>query len=338
MKSYLLPLLAFCLSPLVLDAGEYPTVGQVTRLDPALDQLIAPDAKIEKLCEGFNWAEGPVWKDGAILFSDVPENVIYRWAPGMHKAEVFLKPSGLLRPKPGFDSGGSNGLTLDGQGRLIICQQGEQRIARLEADRTFTAIVGAYEGQHFSSPNDVAIRRNGDIYFTDPPYGLEGLNDSRIKEIKFNGVYRYSADGKVSAVIKDLKFPNGIAFSPDERILYVGSTDIPDPFVEAYDVQPDGSLANPRRFFDARPLSKPDGADGLCDGMKVDAQGNLFATGPKGVLVISPQGKHLGTISTGTLIANCAWGDDGATLYLTAEHTLCRIHTLTKGDRFPLGR
>jgi len=337
MKRLFLPLLTLLLTPLALLADDYPTVGKVTKLDPALDELIAPDAKIEKLCEGFTWAEGPVWKEGVLLFSDVPENTIYRWAPGMQKAEVFLTPSGLLAPKKGFPTDGSNGLTLDAEGRLIMCQHGERRIARIEADRSQAAIVSAFEGKRFNSPNDLAIRRNGDIYFTDPPYGLDRLDDSPLKELKFNGVFRFSADGKLTVLIKDLKFPNGIAFSPNEKTLYIGSTDLLDPFIEAYDVQADGSVANPRRFFDARKLSNV-GVDGLCDGMKVDAKGNLFATGPKGVLVISPEGKHLGTISTGTLIANCGWGDDGSTLYLTAEHTLCRIHTLTKGDRFPAGK
>ena len=181
MKS-LVPLLAVLFTPLLGLAADYPTLGHVDRLDPALDQLIAPDAKIEKLCEGFTWCEGPVWKDGALLFSDVPENIIYRWKEGDTKAAIFLTPSGMLTPTAGFREQGSNGLVLDPQGELVICEHGERRLARLGADRkTQTPVVDHFEGKRFNSPNDAAICRNGDIYFTDPPYGLDKLNDSPLK-------------------------------------------------------------------------------------------------------------------------------------------------------------
>ncbi|MDQ3566026.1 MAG: SMP-30/gluconolactonase/LRE family protein, partial [Pseudomonadota bacterium] len=290
--------------------------------------LIPPDAQIEKLCEGFNWSEGPVWKDGAVLFSDVPENVVYQWKPGETKAAVFLKPSGLLKPTPGFREQGSNGLALDAEGRLILCQHGERRVARLNADGTQTALADKFEGKRFNSPNDLAFRKNGDIHFTDPPYGLEKLNDSPLKEIPFNGVYRRTPDGKVTLLTREIGFPNGIAFSPDEKTLYVA--DSKELKIFAFDVQPDGATTKQRVLFDAMPLRKPD-RKGSCDGMKVDKDGNLWATGPGGVLILTPAGKHLGTILTGEATANCAWGDGGSTLYMTADMFLCRIRTATKG-------
>jgi gluconolactonase len=317
--------------PFVVAAAEspHPFNSRIERFDPAFDQLVAPDAAIEKLCEGFNWSEGPVWFDGALLFSDVPENVIYRWKPGATAADVFLKPSGLLTPRAGFREPGSNGLARDRQGRLLVCQHGEQRVARYEHDK-FIGVADRYEGKRFSSPNDLAVRRNGDIYFTDPPYGLEKLNDSPLKELPFNGVYRVSGDGNVTLLSKSLTFPNGIAFSPDETRLYVGVSDNAAPRVVVYDVKPDGTLGAERTFFDAQPLRKP-GVKGTCDGLKVDRSGNVWTTGPGGVLVISPAGKLLGRINTGEATSNCAWGEDGSSLFITADMFVLRVKTRTKG-------
>ena len=303
----------------------------IERLDPAFDKLIPANAVIEKCAQGFNWSEGPTWFQNAIVFSDVPENIIYKWAPGDSlAASVFLKPSGMLKPTAGFAEQGSNGLGTDAQGRLLICQHGERRVARLEKDGTQTSLADKFEGKHFNSPNDLARTKSGDIYFTDPPYGLDKLNDSPLKELAFNGVFRIAADGKVTAVIKDLTFPNGIAISPDEKILYVAVSDPKHTNIMAYDLQPDGSVANGREFFNAEARKKPD-LKGGCDGMKVDKAGNIFTTGPGGVLVISPAGKHLGTLLTGQQTGNCAWGDDGSTLYICADMYLCRVKTSTKG-------
>ena len=303
--------------------------AKIERFDPALDQLLAADAMVEKLAEGFTWSEGPVWLNGELIFSDVPENTAYRWKPGMTKAEVFLKPSGLLTPQPGFREPGSNGLTRDPQGRLLLCQHGERRVARYENGK-FTSLADRYEGKRFNSPNDLVRRKNGEIYFTDPSYGLEGINDSPLKEIPFNGVYRLATDGKVTLLTKALTFPNGIAFSPDEKILYVGVSDEQATRVVAFDVKADGTIANERTFFDAQPLLK--GSDqGLVDGLKIDRAGNVWSTGPGGVLVISPTGKLLGRINTGVATANCNWGDDGSTLYITAHMFLVRVKTKTKG-------
>lgn len=324
--------LPFLLSPTLLLAAEPlpPFDMKIERLAPEFDALVPADAKVEKLAEGFVWSEGPTWFKDSIVFSDVPENIIYQWKPGQTAATVFMKPSGMLTPRPGFKEQGSNGLAVDAQGRLIICQHGERRVARVEKDGSQTSLADRFEGKRFNSPNDLALRKNGDIYFTDPPYGLAGLNKSPLKEMEWNGVYRLAADGKVTLLIKDLTFPNGIALSPDEKTLYVAISDGAAPRLMAYDVQPDGGVANGRVFFDAKPLAGP-GRKGNPDGLKVDAKGNVWTTGPGGVLVISPAGKHLGTINTGQATGNCAWGDDGGTLYVTADMFLVRVRTATKG-------
>lgn len=328
---HVLPLLGVCLPLLGLAADRRPPeyVGSIQRLDPALDALLAPDAKLEKLAEGFRWSEGPVWIDDAVLFSDVPENVVYRWQEGATKAEVYLKPSGLLTPVPGFREPGSNGLARDAAGALLLCQHGERRIARYEKGG-FTSVADRYDGRKFNSPNDLALRRNGDVFFTDPPYGLDGVDESPLKEVPFHGIYRVTPDGAVTLLSKSVKYPNGIAFSPDEKTLYVGVSEWGNTRLLAFDVRGDGTLANERVFFDAQPRAAA-GGKGLCDGLKVDRAGNVWATGPGGVLVISPAGTLLGILDTGVPTANCGWGDDGSVLYITANNTLLRVKTKTAG-------
>jgi gluconolactonase len=324
----LLPLLVPLLA-LAADDKPHPFQWEIERLDPAFDRLVAPGAQIEKLAEGFRWAEGPVWHDGGVVFSDVLANTAYRWRPGRAQAEVYLKPSGQLTPQAGFRETGSNGLARDAQGRLLLCQHGERRVARYENGR-FTAIADRFEGKRFNSPNDLAVRRNGDIYFTDPPYGLEGIDKSPLREIPFHGVYRVAPDGRVTLLTQAIRFPNGIAFSPDEKRLYLAVSEGGATRVVACDVQPDGTLANERVFFNAQALRRP-GLKGGCDGLKVDRAGNVWTTGPGGVLVVSPAGKLLGRLNTHEPTANCAWGDDGSTLYITANYFLVRVKTLTKG-------
>ena len=314
--------------------ASYATLGSIERNDKAIDDLIAPDAKIEKLAEGFDWAEGPVWmkKGGYLLFSDVPQNVVFKWKEG-EGVTKFLKPSGYTGSKPRGGEPGSNGLTTDRDGMLVLCQHGDRRVVRLEKDGRFTPIAQFYNFQRFNSPNDLDYKSNGDLYFTDPPYGLEKLNDDPAKELKQNGVYRVTPKGQVSLMIDNLTYPNGIAFSPDEKTLYVAVSDTNKPVIMSYDVKADGTLVNGRVFFDAAPLVAPD-HKGVPDGLKVDRKGNLFATGPGGVLVISPQGKLLGSILTGEATANCNWGNDGSVLYITADMYLCRLQTKTKGKNF----
>ena len=311
----------------------YPKFGTVERLDPKLDSLIPPTAEIEKLAEGFDWSEGPIWIQGGnyLLFSDVPRNVVFRWKEGEGTTE-FLFPSGYTGSIPRGGEPGSNGLTVDESGRVVLCQHGDRRVAILEKDRKFKSLVEFYKGRRFNSPNDLVFNSKGDLYFTDPPYGLEGNNADPKKELLVNGVYRVSKSGETTLVTDKLSFPNGIALSPDEKTLYVAVSDPKRPVIMAFDVGHDGSLANERVLFNASHLMQ--GRKGLPDGLKVDVEGHLFATGPGGVLIIDSNGKHLGTINTGEATANCAWGDDGSVLYMTADMFLCRIKTSTRGLSF----
>jgi len=318
-------------SPSSASPSSFPAIGSIDRLDPALDALVAPDAKIEKLAEGFGWAEGPVWTpDGALLFSDVRKNVVHRWKEGEGLSD-FLRPGGYTGSVPRGGILGPNGLTYDGAGHLLICQHGDRRIARLEADRSFATVVGRFEGKRLNSPNDLVVRSNGDLYFTDPPYGFKDEDESKTgpREIPYSGVYRRTADGVVKLLTKELTFPNGIAFSPDEKVLDVSNSDPDRAIWMVYDVTADGGIANGRVFFDATDKLKA-GKKGNPDGLKIDQHGNLFAGGPGGVLVFTPAGKHLGTIVTGEPVANVAFGGDGSVLYMTSHDKLCRVQLKTK--------
>jgi gluconolactonase len=316
--------------PIVSQKPPYPAMGKLERNDPRFDALVPKDAVLERLASGFNWSEGPVWVSAGphLLFSDVPENVVYRWKEGAG-VTPFQEPSGYTSGPPRPGEMGSNGLTLDAEGRLVLCQHGDRRVARLEKDGRFTTLADRYDGKRFNSPNDLVYKSNGDLYFTDPPYGLPKQADDPGRELPFFGVYRLSKGGGVTLLTKDLTRPNGIAFSPDEKTLYVAISDASKPVWMAYDVKADGTIANGRVFFDATALRKQ-GLKGLPDGMKVDKAGNLWATGPGGVLVLAPDGRHLGTINTGEATANCAFGGDGR-LYITADMHLCRIKVTTKG-------
>jgi gluconolactonase len=309
--------------------AEYPAIGSVERQSPALDALVPPGARIEKLADGFKWSEGPVWRGGQLLFSDVPRNHVLVWRAGAG-VSVFLEPSGYTGSVPRGGEPGSNGLAVDAEGHLLLCQHGDRRVARLEGEGMFAPLAERYDGKRFNSPNDLAIRKNGEIYFTDPPYGLVGHEKDPAKEIPWSGVYRRTRAGPVLLLTKELGYPNGIAFSPDEKTLYVSNSDPARAIWMAYDVTADGGIANGRVFFDATPLVKA-GKKGLPDGMKVDLAGNLFAAGPGGILVFSSGGAHLGTIATGEPTANCAFGDDGTVLYMTANDKLCRIRLATRG-------
>jgi gluconolactonase len=309
----------------------YPTLGSIERLDSALDRLLDRDAVIEKLAGGFEWTEGPVWvpAEQCLLFSDIPRNTVYRWKEN-EGVTRFLRPSGYTGEKKRGGELGSNGLLLDPEGRLVLCEHGDRRIARLEKDGKKTTLADRYDGKRLHSPNDGVFKSNGDLYFTDPPYGLERNWFDSARELSFCGVYRLSRSGTLTLLTKELARPNGIAFSPDEKTLYVSNSDPLQPLWKAYPVKEDGTLAEGKVFFDAAELLRARKL-GMPDGLKVDRTGHLFATGPGGVLILSPEGKHLGTINTGAPTGNCAWGDDGSVLYITANQDLCRIRTKTKG-------
>jgi gluconolactonase len=306
----------------------------VLRVDPRFDRLVPAGARLEKIADGFAWVEGPVWdrRRAALLFSDIPANTVLVWRERTG-AEVFLRPSGYTGTTPfAGREPGSNGLAFDTAGRLVLCEHGDRRIARLETDGRKTTLADRYDGKRLNSPNDLIFAANGDLYFTDPPFGLPRAFDDPAREIDFSGVYRLSAPGELTLLTRDIRAPNGIALAPSGRLLYVSSADRDRPVVLAFDLGEDGTLSPGRVFFDATPWV---GARrGLPDGMKVDREGNLFAAGPGGVYVLAPDGTHLGTIETGGATSNCAWGEDGATLYVTAGRAVYRIRLATKGPGF----
>lgn len=307
-------------------------VGRLVPEDPRFSALVAPDATIDVLATGFAWAEGPVWvkERGFLLFSDIPRNAIMKWSldDGL---SLYLKPSGYTGVADYGKEPGSNGLTLDAEGRLVSCEHGDRRVARLDWNGGKRTLADAYQGKRLNSPNDLVYRRaTGDLYFTDPPYGLPTQSDSDPrKELGHNGVYKLAPDGTVTLLVPDMTRPNGLAFSPDERTLYVAQSDPARALWYAFPVKDDGTLGERRLFADVTDLAKT--LPGLPDGLKVDRQGHIFATGPGGVLVYAPDGTRLGRIETGEKTANCAWGGDGSTLFMTADSYLLRIETRTKG-------
>lgn len=303
-------------------------IGTINRMDPGLDAVIDPDAAIEVLGTGYGWAEGPVWvpDGGYLLFTDVPGNRIWRWTPEAGAPVPFLDPSGPSPIPAGVREAGANGLTLDRQGRLLMAGSGTRAIERLDLKtRTRTILADRFDGKRFNSCNDLIEGRDGSIYFTDPPYGLADGDQSPLKEQPANGVYRLAPDGSVSRIDATVKRPNGIALSPDQRTLYVTQSDPDMPELYAYARQADGSFGERRVLGNFR-AGVAAGQPGLPDGMKVAATGHLFMTGPGGVLVLAPDGRHLGTIGTGKAIANCALAPDGW-LYLTSSDMVARVRT-----------
>jgi gluconolactonase len=299
--------------------------GSILRLEPAFDKLVPADAEIEKIAEGFQFIEGPVWMRGRLLFSDIPANAVYSWSE-QTGAEIFLQPVSDLPDTGG--TGGSNGLALDPQGRLILCEHGNRRVARLEEDASRTSLADRYQGQRLNSPNDIVFHSSGAAFFTDPPYGLQEQDASANKELPHNGIYRLDPDGSVTLVGGRQTRPNGIGLSPDEQTLYVANSDgPPNRLWMSYPVLKDLSLGDGSVFFDASRMEEA----GAPDGLTLDKAGNLYATGPGGVLVFDPQGRHLGTIAADEIPANAGWGDDGRTLYMTARTGLYRVRLSVEG-------
>jgi gluconolactonase len=313
------------------------TLAQVTGKDPALDEIVPTGAKIEKLAGGFLFTEGPIWvprtedTDGYLLFSDPNNNLIYRWTQD-GQLSIFMTKSGYRGMDIGeYGQPGSNGLTLDKQGRLTINQHGNRRVVRMEKNGQLTVLADHYDGKRLNSPNDLLYKSDGSLYFTDPPFGLPKFFDDPRKELPYSGVFRVSPDGNnVQLLTKELSGPNGLAFSPDEKYFYVDNWDEKKKIIMRYEVKPDGTLSNGKVFFD---MTSAEGEDAL-DGMKIDQKGNLYVSGPGGLWIISPEGKFLGTIVGPEHPHNFAWGDDDSkTLYLCAKTGLYRIRLNIPGIR-----
>jgi gluconolactonase len=317
-----------------------PSFRRIERYDARFDKLVPKNAEIEVLGSGFLWTEGVVWlpSEKCVLFSDIPNNRIMKWKEG-EGMSLYLKPSGYTSDVERGGETGSNALILDPQGRLVLCQHGDRRMARMDAPLTspaprFLTLADRFDGKRLNSPNDGVFHSSGALYFTDPPYGLEKNMQDPAKQLEFQGVYRLSPTGQLTAIIKDLTFPNGICFSPDEKKLYIAVSDPEHAVYMVYDVKADGSVANGKVFFDATKWYQEKKL-GLPDGIKCDRDGNLWATGPGGgVYVFSPEGTLLGAIRTGTDTANINWGDDGSVLYMCAYMGMLRIKTSTKGKGF----
>lgn len=310
-----------------LDSSRRRTAATIERLSPAMDAIVAPGAALEHLASGFQFTEGPVWvaAERSLLFSDPNDNTIYRWNDDTG-ISIFRVKSGYAGANVGeYRQPGSNGLALDATGRLTIAEHGNRRIARLEPKGQVTVLADRFEGKRLNSPNDLVYKSDGALYFTDPPFGLPRVYEDPRKELPYSGVFRLQ-DGRLTLLTTDLKGPNGLAFSPDERYLYVANWDEQHKVVMRYEVSANGALERGRVFFD---MTSAAGEEAL-DGVKVDRAGNLFVSGPGGVWILSPDGEHLGTVKGPELAANMAWGDaDGKTLYLTARSGLYRLRVLT---------
>lgn len=302
----------------------------VERFDEAINAIIKKDAKIEVIADGFDWVEGPVWVENEhmLLVSDIPKNSIYKWTAEKGK-ELYLKPSGYTRGKPRGGETGSNGLAINSKNQLVLCQHGNRGVAIMntpltDPDADFKLLADSYQGKKFNSPNDLTINSNGDIYFTDPPYGLvKGMDDSS-KEVPFQGVYRISKNGKVTLLTDTISRPNGIAFFPGERKLLVANSDPEKPNWYIYDVDEMGLLRNGKVFVDGSAAYKEENRPP--DGIKIDNKGNVFATGPGGVWIFNKAGKALGRIKANITTSNCAFADNYKTLFITADHYLLKIN------------
>lgn len=310
----------------------WANIGKLYAIDSSFNTIVAANTSIEKIADGFSFTEGPVWHpDGYLLFSDPNTNTIYRYQPSDHNITVYMSHSGYTGADIGeYGQPGSNGLAIDKEGRLIIDQHGNRRVIRIEKKGPVTILADNIAGKRFNSPNDIVLKSDGTVYFTDPPYGLPGFFDDRRKELDYSGVFMIK-NGKVQLVSKNLGGPNGIAFSPDEKYLYVTNWDTRDihhtKTLWRYEVKGDGALTGGKVLFD---WNFTEGDEAL-DGMKVDKKGNLFVSAPGGVWVLSPEGKLLGKIVTPERPANMAWGDDGKSLYMTAHSSLYKIRVTTGG-------
>ena len=309
---------------------NYKTIGSIERYDTALDNIISANAAIEVLADGFEWSEGPLWieKHKMLLFSDVPMNTIFKWTEGKGK-EVYLKPSGYTGTEPSpCKEPGSNGLLLDSAGNLVLCQHGDRQVGKMDApldkpEAKFISLANKYNAKRFSSPNDAVYNSAGELFFTDPPYGLQTQDDrDPKKEIPFNGVYKVKSNGEVILLVDSITRPNGLAFLPGEKKLIVACSDPARPNWYIYEVSGD-SLTNGKIFYSAAEKAKT--MRGLPDGLKIDKNGNVFATGPGGVNIFNSDGKKLGLVKLADPTSNCALSPDEKTLYITNDMNLVRV-------------
>lgn len=310
-----------------IETSVFETIGSIDRLDSAINSLIASDAKIEVLASGFEWAEGPLWLEDqqALIFTDVPTNKIWKWAE-QDSLSLYLEPSGYLGDRTDKREPGANGLALDAAGNLILCRHGERQIGKMMASldipkSEFEALATRFEGKRFNSPNDLVFNSRGQLFFTDPPYGMDPWDK---KELDFQGVYRLDSDGKVNLLIDSLSRPNGIALSSDESKLYIAQSDPEKARYYEFSLDEAGNVVSGKVLLDVTALQS-ESKKGLPDGLKVHSNGTLFATGPGGVLLISSDGKHLGSILTENGTANCGFDSDEKWLYMTADGFLMRI-------------
>lgn len=329
--------LSFCFLLMFLKQCDsqphYPSKGWVDRLSPEIDQIISPGKVPEVLADGFDWSEGPLWlpEQEMLIFSDIPLNKIFQWSE-KEGLKTYLSPSGYTGTVPREGESGSNGLLLDAEGRLVLCQHGDRRMARMNAPTTepeadFTTLADQWEGKRFNSPNDAVFSKDGDLFFTDPAYGMEGRFDDPKREIEFTGVYRVHADSRVSLITDALSAPNGIGLSPDEDKLYVANSGRSSGIIwKVFDRTSDGSYSNESLFYDAGPAA--DSLRGGPDGLVVRSDGTIFATGPGGVWIFHPSGKHLGIVRTEQATSNCTLDAEEKYLYMTADNLLMRIQLL----------
>lgn len=320
-------MLGNCYRMLANEPSLPKSIGKIERLDAEFDKLVPADSEIEVLGGGYDWSEGVVWikSEGYALFSDIPPNKIMKYLPGKG-VSLFKERVGYTGSEPfkGTEPG-TNGLMLDAEGRLVMCCHGDRCIKRMEKDGTLTTLVDKYEGKRLNSPNDLVYHSNGDLYFTDPPYGLPERENDKGRELDWFGVYRLGKDGQLTLLTKEMTRPNGIGFSPDEKTLYVAQSDPAAAIWKSFPVAADGTLGESKLFFDATAWVKQ-GIKGLPDGLTVDSQGNVWATSPGGVSVFNPQGKLLGRLNTGEATANCKFGENG-TLLICADMYFCQVET-----------
>jgi gluconolactonase len=328
---YLLPfaLLIFIGCKTTENKSTVENIGSIERLDSAVNEILGDEPNIEIIGQGYKWSEGPVWvaSENMLLFSDVPNNVIHKWTEAKG-VEQYLTPSGFTGQGHYSNEPGSNGLTLSPEGKLVLCQHGDRKVAYMDAPLNnpspkFVTISDNYQGKKLSSPNDAAFRSNGDLFFTDPPYGLPKQADDSTKETPHNGVYKVSG-GTTTLIVDSLTRPNGIAFLKGEKTLLVANSDPEKAKWYAFDLDEKDSVVNSRIFFDATSNAKA-GEKGLPDGFRVDKNGNVFASGPGGIWIFNGEGKPLGRIRLSEPASNCALSADEKTLFITNNMYLVRV-------------